>query len=162
MENPIVIYVMRTPDEIGVPLTDTHKASAAGNITFRTDDAMLRDLQARDNIRCEIIPIGETVQREFDSVKRICGALALICAVFIALNVFVSGFFAIILNESSGQAVSAAVSLRGRSAKCAPFRRSRRCLRFLRQYCSKCEIAPQVQLNHKQKDADVSASFCDS
>lgn len=92
VENPIVVYVMRTPDEIGVPLTDTHKASAAGNIAFRTDDAMLRDLQARDNIRCEIIPIGETVQREFDSVKRICGALALICAVFIALNVFVSGF----------------------------------------------------------------------
>lgn len=71
---------------------DTHKAPAAGNIAFRTDDAMLRDLQARDNIRCEIIPIGVTVQREFDSVKRICGALALICAVFIALNVFVSGF----------------------------------------------------------------------
>lgn len=92
VENPIVVYVMRTPDEIGVPLTDTHKASAAGNIAFRTDDAMLRDLQARDNIRCEIIPIRETVQREFDSVKRICGALALICAVFIALNVFVSGF----------------------------------------------------------------------
>lgn len=92
VENPIVVYVMRTPYEIGVPLTDTHKASAAGNIAFRTDDAMLRDLQARDNIRCEIIPIGETVQREFDSVKRICGSLILICAVFIALNVFVSGF----------------------------------------------------------------------
>lgn len=92
VENPIVAYVMRTPDEIGVPLTDTHKASSAGNIAFRTDDAMLRDLQARDDIHCEIIPIGETVQREFDSVKRICGALALICAVFIALNLFVSGF----------------------------------------------------------------------
>lgn len=92
VENPIVAYVMRTPDEIGVPLTDTHKASAAGNIAFHTDDAMLRDLQARDDIHCEFIPIGETVQREFDSVKRICGALALICAVFIALNVFVSGF----------------------------------------------------------------------
>ena len=92
VENPIVVYVMRTPDEIGASLTDTHKASAAGNIAFRTDDAMLRDLQARDNIRCEIIPIGDTVQREFDSVKRICSALALICAVFIALNVFVSGF----------------------------------------------------------------------
>lgn len=92
VENPIVAYVMRTPAEIGVPLTDTHKASAAGNIAFRADDVMLRDLQARDDIHCEIIPIGETVQREFDSVKRICGALALICVVFIVLNVFVSGF----------------------------------------------------------------------
>ena len=53
---------------------------------------MLRDLQARDDINFEIIPIGRTVQREFGSVKRICGALALICVVFIALNVFVSGF----------------------------------------------------------------------
>ena len=92
VENPIVVYVMRTPDEIGVSLTDMHKAPAAGNIAFRTDDAMLRDLQARDNIRCEIIPIGETAQCEFDSVTRICGSLILICAVFIALNVFVSGF----------------------------------------------------------------------
>lgn len=92
VENPIVAYVMLTPAEIGAPLTDTHKASAAGNIAYCADDAMLRDLQARDDINFEIIPIGRTVQREFGSVKRICGALALICVVFIALNVFVSGF----------------------------------------------------------------------
>ena len=92
VENPVVAYVMRTPSEIGVPVTDTHKASASGQIAFRADGAMLRDLQARNDIRCEVIPIAETVQREFDAVKRICGALALICAVFLALNLFVSGF----------------------------------------------------------------------
>lgn len=92
VDNPVVVYVMRTPAEIGVTSADTHKASASGNIAFRTDDAMLRDLQARNDIRFEVIPISETVQREFNSVKRICGALTLICAVFLALNLFVSGF----------------------------------------------------------------------
>lgn len=92
VENPVVAYIMRTPAETGVPVMDTHKASASGNIAFRADTAMLRELQARNDIRCEVIPISETVQREFDSVKRICGALALICVVFVALDLFVSGF----------------------------------------------------------------------
>ena len=91
-ENPVVVYVMRTPDEIGVPMTDTEKASAAGKIAYLADETMLNDLQARSDIKYEIAPIGKTIYRQFDSTKRICGALAMICAVFAALNLFVSGF----------------------------------------------------------------------
>lgn len=91
IENPIVVYVMRTPEEIGVPINDTQKISAAG-MAFRTDDNMLNELRARSDIHCEIIPIGATIRQQFDQSKRICGALALICAVFIMLNLFVSGF----------------------------------------------------------------------
>ena len=83
---------MRTPDEIGVPMTDTEKASAAGKIAYLADETMLNDLQARSDIKYEIAPIGKTIYRQFDSTKRICGALAMICAVFAALNLFVSGF----------------------------------------------------------------------
>lgn len=91
IENPIVVYVMRTPEEIGVPISDAQKISVAG-MAFQIDDNMLNELQTRSDIRCEIIPIGITIQQQFNQIKRICSALALICAVFIMLNLFVSGF----------------------------------------------------------------------
>ena len=91
LENPIVAYVMRTPKEIGVPINDTQKISVRG-MAFRTDDNMLNELQARSDIYCEITPIGAAIQQQFNQSKRICGALVLICAVFIMLNLFVSGF----------------------------------------------------------------------
>lgn len=91
IENPIVVYVMRTPEEIGVPINDTQKIPIAG-MAFQIDDNMLNELQTRSDIRCEIIPIGITIRQQFNQIKRICGALALICAVFIMLNLFVSGF----------------------------------------------------------------------
>ncbi|MDE6088062.1 MAG: hypothetical protein K2G25_06720 [Oscillospiraceae bacterium] len=91
IENPIVAYVMRTPKEIGVSINDTQKISVNG-MAFRMDDTMLNELQTRSDIHCEITPIGITIRQQFNQSQRICGALALICAVFIALNFFVSGF----------------------------------------------------------------------
>lgn len=91
IENPIVAYVMRTPKEIGVSINDTQKISVNG-MAFRMDDTMLNELQTRSDIHCKITPIGITIRQQFNQSQRICGALALICAVFIALNFFVSGF----------------------------------------------------------------------
>lgn len=92
VENPIVVYVMRTPDEVGVPINDTQKVSSNGSMAFCLDNTMLNDLQTNKDIHCEITPIGETVHQQINSVKRICAALGLICVVFVALNIFVSAF----------------------------------------------------------------------
>ncbi|MDE6679094.1 MAG: hypothetical protein K2K02_08640, partial [Ruminococcus sp.] len=70
IENPVVVYVTRTPEEIGVPINDTQKISVAG-MAFRTDDNMLNELQARNDIRYEIIPIGSTIKQQFGQSRRI-------------------------------------------------------------------------------------------
>lgn len=89
--NPTVLYCSASPKETGALLTETSKVSIQG-LAFRVDDAMLQELEAREDIRYEITPIGTALQRNMAEFKRICGALVMICAVFIALNVFVCRF----------------------------------------------------------------------
>ena len=91
VSNPAVLYCTRTPAQIGADVTDSMKMSVGG-LAFRVDDTMLRELEARNDILFEITPIASTLRTNMAETMRICGALALICAVFIALNLFVSGF----------------------------------------------------------------------
>ncbi len=89
--DPVVLYCAVTPEETGALLTETKKIPIQG-LAFRVDDTMLQELESREDILYEITPIGAAIQKNADESKRLCGALVLVCAVFIALNLFVSSF----------------------------------------------------------------------
>lgn len=91
VSNPAVLYCTRTPEQIGADVTETQKNSVQG-LAFQVDDTMLHELESRDDILYEITPIALTLRTNMAETMRICGALALICAVFLSLNLFVSGF----------------------------------------------------------------------
>ncbi len=89
--DPVVLYCAAAPEETGALLTETKKIPIQG-LAFRVDDTMRQELESREDILCEITPIGTAIQNNVNESKRLCGALAMVCAVFIALNLFVSGF----------------------------------------------------------------------
>ena len=89
--DPVVLYCAATPEEIGALLTETKKIPIQG-LAFRVDETMKQELESREDILFEFTPIGTAIQNNVNESKRLCGALAMVCAVFIALNLFVSGF----------------------------------------------------------------------
>lgn len=89
--DPVVLYCAAAPKEIGALITETKKISIQG-LTFRVDETMLKELESRRDILFEITPINTAIQKNADISKRLCVALAMICAVFIALNLFASSF----------------------------------------------------------------------
>lgn len=72
-------------------ITETKKIPIQG-LAFRVDETMLQELESRRDILFEITPINTAIQKNADTSKRLCVALAMICAVFIALNLFASSF----------------------------------------------------------------------
>ena len=88
---PVVLYCAAAPKEIGALITETKKIPIQG-LAFRVDETMLKELESRRDILFEITPINTAIQKNADTSKRLCVALAMICAVFIALNLFASSF----------------------------------------------------------------------
>ncbi len=89
--DPVVLYCAAAPKEIGALITETKKIPIQG-LAFRVDETMLKELESRRDILFEITPINTAIQKNADTSKRLCVALAMICAVFIALNLFASSF----------------------------------------------------------------------
>ena len=89
--DPVVLYCAAAPKEIGALITETKKIPIQG-LAFRVDETMLKELESRRDILFEITPINTAIQKNADISKRLCVALAMICAVFIALNLFASSF----------------------------------------------------------------------
>ncbi|MBQ6944893.1 MAG: hypothetical protein IJN43_11290 [Ruminococcus sp.] len=89
--DPVVLYCAAAPKEIGALITETKKIPIQG-LAFRVDETMLEKLESRRDILFEITPINTAIQKNADISKRLCVALAMICAVFIALNLFASSF----------------------------------------------------------------------
>lgn len=89
--DPVVLYCAAAPEETGALLTETKKIPIQG-LAFRVDETMLQELESREDILFEITPIGTAIQNNVNESKRLCGALVLVCAVFIVLNLFASGF----------------------------------------------------------------------
>lgn len=89
--DPVVLYCAAAPKEIGALITETKKIPIQG-LAFRVDETMLKELESRSDILFEITPINTAIQKNADISKRLCVALAMICAVFIALNLFASSF----------------------------------------------------------------------
>lgn len=89
--DPVVLYCAAAPKEIGALITETKKIPIQG-LAFRVDETMLKKLESRRDILFEITPINTAIQKNADTSKRLCVALAMICAVFIALNLFASSF----------------------------------------------------------------------
>ena len=87
----VVLYCTAAPKEIGALITETKKIPIQG-LAFRVDETMLQELESRRDILFEITPINTAIQKNADTSKRLCVALAMICAVFIALNLFASSF----------------------------------------------------------------------
>lgn len=89
--DPVVLYCAAAPKEIGALITETKKIPIQG-LAFRVDETMLKELESRRDILFEFTPINTAIQKNADTSKRLCVALAMICAVFIALNLFASSF----------------------------------------------------------------------
>ena len=89
--DPVVLYCAAAPEETGALLTETKKIPIQG-LAFHVDETMLKELESRRDILFEITPINTAIQKNADTSKRLCVALAMICAVFIALNLFASSF----------------------------------------------------------------------
>lgn len=89
--DPVVLYCAAAPKEIGALITETKKIPIQG-LAFRVDETMLKELESRRDILFEITSINTAIQKNADTSKRLCVALAMICAVFLALNLFASSF----------------------------------------------------------------------
>lgn len=89
--DPVVLYCAAALKEIGALITETKKIPIQG-LAFRVDETMLKELESRRDILFEITPINTAIQKNADISKRLCVALAMICAVFITLNLFASSF----------------------------------------------------------------------